>query len=46
MMRAIGVVLAAGLVGLAFVGTVVWLSLRLGLGVTSLADAWDFITTH
>jgi len=36
----------ADLVGLAFVGTVVWLSLRLGLGVTSLADAWDFITTH
>jgi uncharacterized protein (TIGR02611 family) len=40
---------ARGLVavtGLAFVSTVVWLSLRFSLGVRSLADVWDYITTH
>jgi len=36
----------AGLIGLVFVGTVVWLSLRLSLGVRSLRDVWSYITTH
>jgi uncharacterized protein (TIGR02611 family) len=38
--------LLAGLVGLVFVGTVVWLSLRYSLGIRSLDDAWNYITTH
>jgi uncharacterized protein (TIGR02611 family) len=37
--------LLAGAIGLAFVLTVVWLSLRLSLGVRSFADIWSYITT-
>jgi uncharacterized protein (TIGR02611 family) len=36
----------AGVVGLIFVGSIVWLSLRFSLGVRSLDDVWDYITTH
>jgi uncharacterized protein (TIGR02611 family) len=35
----------AGLVGLVFVGTVVWLSLRYSLGVRSLGDVWQFLSS-
>ena len=38
--------LLAGLIGLAFVATVVWLSVRYSLGVRSLDQFWDYITTH
>ena len=37
--------LLAGLIGLVFVGTVVWLSLRFSLGVRSLDDVWNFLST-
>ena len=37
--------LLAGLIGLVFVGTVVWLSLRYSLGVRSLDDVWEFLST-
>ncbi len=33
-----------GVAGLAFVGGVVWLSLRLSLGVRTLSDIWDFLS--
>ena len=36
----------AGLVGLVFVGTVVWLSLRFSFGVRSVGDIWNYIVTH
>ncbi len=36
----------AGLVGLIFVVTVVWLSIRFSLGVRSLDEFWNYITTH
>jgi uncharacterized protein (TIGR02611 family) len=36
----------AGLVGLLFVGTVLWLSLRMSFGVDFLSDFWSYITTH
>jgi uncharacterized protein (TIGR02611 family) len=36
----------AGVIGLIFVGSIVWLSLRFSLGVRSLDDVWDYITTH
>jgi uncharacterized protein (TIGR02611 family) len=36
----------AGLIGLVFVGTVVWLSVRYSLGVRSLDEFWTYITTH
>jgi uncharacterized protein (TIGR02611 family) len=38
--------LLAGLIGLAFVATVVWLSVRYSLGVRSVDQFWDYITTH
>ena len=38
--------LLAGLIGLAFVATVVWLSVRYSLGVRSLDEFWTYITTH
>jgi uncharacterized protein (TIGR02611 family) len=38
--------LLAGLIGLAFVATVVWLSVRYSLGVRSIDQFWDYITTH
>ena len=38
--------LLAGLVGLVFVVSIVWLSLRFSLGVRSLDEFWDFITTN
>lgn len=38
--------LLAGLIGLVFVGTVVWLSLRYSLGVRSIGDVWDFVTSN
>jgi uncharacterized protein (TIGR02611 family) len=38
--------LLAGAIGLAFVGTVLWLSLRYSFGIRSLDDLWDYITTH
>ena len=37
--------LLAGLVGLVFVGAVVWASLRYSLGVRSLDDVWDFLVS-
>jgi len=36
----------AGVVGLVFVGWVVWMSLRVSFGVRSLDDVWDYIVTH
>ena len=36
----------AGLVGLIFVVSVVWLSLRFSVGVRSLDEIWDYITTN
>jgi len=36
----------AGLIGLVFVATVVWLSVRFSLGVRSLDEFWTYITTH
>jgi len=36
----------AGVIGLAFVGAIVWLTLRFSLGGRSVADAWDFITSN
>jgi uncharacterized protein (TIGR02611 family) len=36
----------AGLIGLVFVATVVWLSVRYSLGVRSLDEFWTYITTH
>ena len=38
--------LLAGLAGLIFVVTVVWMSLRFSLGVRSLDEFWNYITTH
>jgi uncharacterized protein (TIGR02611 family) len=38
--------LLTGLVGLIFVGSIVWLSLRFSLGVRSLDDVWNYVTTH
>lgn len=38
--------LLAGLIGLVFVATVVWLSVRFSLGVRSLDEFWTYITTH
>lgn len=38
--------LLAGLVGLVFVMTIVWLSLRYSLGVRTLGDLWNYISTH
>lgn len=38
--------LLAGLVGLVFVMTIVWLSLRYSLGVRSLGDLWNYVSTH
>lgn len=38
--------LLAGLIGLVFVATVVWLSVRYSLGVRSLSEFWTYITTH
>lgn len=38
--------LLAGLIGLVFVATVVWLSVRYSLGVRSLGEFWTYITTH
>jgi uncharacterized protein (TIGR02611 family) len=38
--------LLAGLAGLIFVTTVVWMSLRFSLGVRSLDEFWEYITTH
>jgi len=36
----------AGLIGLVFVATVVWMSVRYSLGVRSLDEFWTYITTH
>ena len=38
--------LLAGLIGLVFVATVVWMSVRYSLGVRSLDEFWTYITTH
>ena len=38
--------LAVGAVGLAFVSTMVWLSLKLGLGIDVIAEALHYIATH
>ena len=35
-----------GLVGLIFVGVVVWLSLKFSFGIDVGADIWDYVTTH
>jgi uncharacterized protein (TIGR02611 family) len=36
----------AGVIGLLFVGSVVWLSLRYSFGIRSLDDLWAYITSH
>jgi uncharacterized protein (TIGR02611 family) len=36
----------AGALGLAIVGSVLWISLRYSFGVRSLDDLWDYITSH
>ena len=38
--------LLAGAAGLVFVATVVWISLRIGLGIRTFRDLWDYITSH
>jgi uncharacterized protein (TIGR02611 family) len=38
--------LLLGLVGLAFVGVVVWASLKVSFGVDLWDRLWDYITTH
>jgi uncharacterized protein (TIGR02611 family) len=38
--------LLTGVAGLIFVGSIVWLSLRFSLGVRSLDDVWNYVTTH
>ncbi len=36
----------AGAVGLVFVSTVVWLSIRFSFGAGAISDAWNYISTH
>jgi uncharacterized protein (TIGR02611 family) len=36
----------AGVIGLVFVGSVVWVSLRYSFGIRSLDDLWAYITSH
>ena len=38
--------LLAGVIGLAFVGSVLWISVSYSFGFRSLDDLWRYITTH
>ena len=36
----------AGVIGLVFVGSVLWISLRYSFGIRSLDDLWAYVTSH
>jgi uncharacterized protein (TIGR02611 family) len=36
----------AGVIGVVFVGSVLWISLRYSFGIRSLDDLWAYITSH
>jgi len=36
----------AGVIGVVFVGSVLWISLRYSFGIRSLDDLWAYVTSH